>query len=299
MATDYILGIDGGGSKTLARLQHLPSGQCWEARGEASSLSLGVPQSVARILSLAEQLAEQAGCRTQDIRALAGLAGAGNPRFCTDAMAGFSGHFQQMTLCSDARTSAYGANLGEPVVVVALGTGSVAMVLDSRGGERQIGGWGLLVGDQGSGARLGVNAVSGLLWELDLHQGQAHSQLGKILKPQLGQDKAAILQWLASATPTHYAALVPTVLSLKDECPVAAQLFAAHLQEVQRLIAASRQHDQDLPLVLTGGLAEPTMAALTADTNLNLIRARGTALDGACLLARISDDVTLNKEEAK
>ncbi|MBT1064607.1 ATPase [Bowmanella sp. Y26] len=299
MQTQYILGIDGGGSKTLARLEHLASGKRWEARGEASSLSLGVPQSVARILSLAEELAEQAGCRTQDIVALAGLAGAGNPRFCADAMAGFCGHFKHITLCSDARTSAYGANLGEPVVVVALGTGSVAMVLDNHGGERQIGGWGLLVGDQGSGARLGVNAVTTLLWELDLHGGHAESKLGKMLKSQLGQDKPTILQWLAAATPTHYAALVPMVLSLKDQCAVAGQLFAAHLQEVQRLIAASRQHDQDLPLVLTGGLAEPTITALAADKNMNLIRARGTALDGACLLARKSEDVTLNNEEAK
>lgn len=293
----YILGVDGGGSKTLARLEHLPSGQQWEARGDASSLSLGVESAVAQILQLARQLAGQAGCDMQQMWALAGLAGAGNRHFRYQALELLERAFGKADIVSDAKTSAYGANLGQPAAVVALGTGSVAMVLDNTGRETMVGGWGLLVGDEGSGARLGVNAVSQLLWELDLQQSP--SQLGLYLMSVLGTQRAEILAWLAAANPTRFAALVPQILALKDCCPLAGRLYAGHLQEVRKLIMACRQYGPDIPLIVIGGLAQPTLTDLANETELNLMAARGSALDGACLLARQLAKDFLNDEEAK
>ncbi|MDF2176674.1 BadF/BadG/BcrA/BcrD ATPase family protein [Aliiglaciecola sp. CAU 1673] len=281
MSWQYFLGIDGGASKTVGRLHCVQSGERFEGRAEPSSLTLGVEKAVAEIVKLAQDLCKQAHCSTQDIYLVCGLAGAGEAALNQQATKALSAYFGEVEVLTDAKTSAYGANLGEPVAVVALGTGSVAMTLDKQGRERQIGGWGLLVGDEGGGARLGVNAVSALLWELDIH-AKPVTDTGRYLQSQLGQDADAILGWLRRATPTSYAALVPAILEKMEWCPLAQSLFQQHMQAVVRLIKAT---GDNLPVVLTGGLADISLKHLNEPLKSRVITARGTSLDGACLLA--------------
>ena len=281
MNFDYVLGIDGGGSKTSARLIHLPGKQQWEARGSASSLSLGVSLSLNVILGLANELAEQAGCELKQVFCVCGLAGAGEKALRNAAYDGLDDLFGQVEIMTDARTSAYGANQGEPVAVVALGTGSVAMALGSDGKERMLGGWGMLVGDEGGGARLGVNAIQAMLWELDLY-GKAKSDTATWLCGELGGNRSDILGWLRHATPTQFAGLAPGILERRQHCPLAGKLFDQHLQAVEKLIHAC---GDDLPLVLTGGLADISAQHLPQAIRSRLQTARGTSLDGACLLA--------------
>lgn len=282
MKTEYILGVDGGGSKTTARLVHIPSARSWEARAAASSLSLGLTRSVAVILELARELASRADCRLEQLRVVCGLAGAGEASLANQAHEAMASYFAHLEVMTDARTSAYGANHGEPVAVVALGTGSVAMLLDENGNETMIGGWGLLVGDEGGGARLGVNAINAMLWELDT-RGQPFSATGKWLCNQLGSNRSSILYWLRHATATQFAGLVPGVLEHVDECAQAKSLFADHMQAVERLIRATGEH---LPVVLTGGLAEISARHLSDPLRKRLIPAKGNSLDGACILAK-------------
>lgn len=281
MSWQFFLGIDGGATKTLGRLHAIDDGKTYEGRSGPSSLSLGVDAAVSTIVALAQELCRQAGCHSQQLYVVCGLAGAGESTLSQQARQALEAHFGQVDVVTDAKTSAYGANLGQPVAVVALGTGSVAMTLDEQGSERQIGGWGLLVGDEGGGARLGVNAVAAMLWEFDRH-GQAVSATGRFLQSQLGHSSDAILGWLRRATPTQYAALVPGILQHKDTCPLARQVFAQHMQGVERLIAST---EQQLPVVLTGGLAAISLAHLSSAAKSRVITARGSSLDGACLLA--------------
>ncbi|WP_088330032.1 BadF/BadG/BcrA/BcrD ATPase family protein [Lacimicrobium sp. SS2-24] len=281
MQCEYLLGVDGGGSKTTARLLHQPSGRSWEGRAAASSLSLGLTRSVAVILELARELAFRAQCDLNQMAVVCGLAGAGEVSLANQAHEAMASHFAQLQIMTDARTSAYGANAGKPVAVVALGTGSVAMMLDEQGQETMIGGWGLLVGDEGGGARLGVNAINAMLWELDT-RGKAESDLGRWLCSQLGTTRSAILYWLRHATATQYAGLVPGIVERMETCALAKTLFKAHMQAVERLICAT---GEQLPVVLTGGLADISAKHLHATLKTRVIPARGNALDGACILA--------------
>lgn len=281
MKSEYILGVDGGGSKTIARLVHLPSGKSWEGRAAASSLSLGLTRSVAVILELARELAFRADCELEQLCVVCGLAGAGESSLANQAHEAMDACFAHLEIMTDARTSAYGANGGEPVAVIALGTGSVAMTLDEQGKETMMGGWGLLVGDEGGGARLGVNAINAMLWELDT-RGKPQSELGKWLCSQLGNNRSAILYWLRHATATQFAGLVPGIIERLEHCQLAKALFDSHIQAVERLIQATGEH---LPVVLTGGLAQISASHLTAPLRARIMPARGTALDGACILA--------------
>ncbi|MDP4536316.1 BadF/BadG/BcrA/BcrD ATPase family protein [Alkalimonas collagenimarina] len=280
-ATNYILGVDGGGTKTVARLMNTSTGQSWQSHGGPSSLSFGIKPAVNSIVQQGNELARRAGIELSDISLVAGLAGACDSNLSTATQQALQSYFYQVETFSDAKTSAWGANQGKPVAVVALGTGSVAMTLDRDGKETLIGGWGLLAGDEGSGAKFGLNAVNALLWELDSRQPL--SPTAHYITTRVGDKRSDILHFLRSAKSTDFATLLPAIWSLHTTCSVAETLVQQHTQAVLRLINTL---DKQLPLMLIGGLAKISIPLLPKGIQQRVQPALGNSLDGACLLAQ-------------
>ncbi|PCI60222.1 MAG: ATPase [Gammaproteobacteria bacterium] len=294
----YVLGIDGGGTKTLTRLVNLKTQQSWQAQGGSSSLTNDFNGAIATIAGLCRQVVKQAHasenkssddeCDYQHISAVFGLAGAGNDKRVQQLIETLAMPFAQLSICSDARTSAYGANNGEAVAVVALGTGSVGMRLDGQGNSFLTGGWGFIAGDEGGGAKLGLAAVKITLTEFECHfeRNKTHQcELASQIMQFIGATRPEMLTWLSTAKPCDYAKFSPLVFALALICPVARKLLAEHIQAVEYLIDLTLANTQ-LPLVLLGGLAEVTKACLSTKYQQQLIAAKGDALDGACFLAQ-------------
>jgi glucosamine kinase len=280
----YVLGIDGGGSKTLARLVNLQSKQQWQAQGGSSSLTNDLTGAITTITSLCQQVVSQAQIDYQNISAVFGLAGAGNEERVQQLIESLAKPFAQLTICSDARTSAYGANNGAAVAIVALGTGSVGMRLCDNGYSQLVGGWGFVAGDEGSGAKLGLAAVKATLYEFE-QQGGFTSELTLQVSQVIGTNRPEMLTWLSAADPVDFAKLAPIVFAYALLCPLAKQLLERHLQAVEALITLTLA-DTKLPIVLLGGLAKVTQTYLAAKYQQQLSVPKGDALDGACLLAK-------------
>ena len=212
--------------------------------------------------------------------AVLGLAGANVP----EAVARLEGRlpFARVRIEPDMIVALKGA-LGEADgITAALGTGTVYAV--QRGGAvRMIGGWGFLLGDQGSGARIGRS-----LYEMALlaHDGIEATTplLGAVLAEAGGP--AEILAFGQRAAPSDFARQVPRVLEAAaagDPAGVAilAEAEAAVARTIDRL-----QADGPLPICFLGGLG-PVFAERLAGRYGGLIRPPlGTALDGALALAR-------------
>ncbi|MEW5682820.1 MAG: BadF/BadG/BcrA/BcrD ATPase family protein [Pseudomonadota bacterium] len=286
----WTLTVDGGGSKTLARLTHQPSGQLWQKQAGPASLTNDFALALANINQLTDSLCQQAGVDSSQLRCVMGLAGAGNPQQQQQATQQLAGRYQQLFITTDARTSMYGANLGQPVLVVALGTGSVAMRLLADGSEQQVGGWGFNIGDEGGGAWLGKRLVRELLWQVDSLAG-IQSPLLQQAAAHIGRHANTLLPWLKNASPNDFAALAPLVFEYAGRCEVADKLQQRHVAAVQQLIQAGREHFA-LPVVLLGGLSSRTAPLLDAPYRALLQPARGSALDGAYLLAQQLTDTT-------
>lgn len=281
----YILAIDGGGSKTLARLTDRAGQQLGQWQAGPAHLTNDLAAALDTLQQLLTAVLEQSQRPAQQISLVIGIAGAGDEglkRYCEMALQPFG--FHQLCITTDARTSLYGANAGQPVVAVALGTGSVAMRLDAQGNERQFGGWGFSIGDEGGGAAMGKAAVRSLLWDIDrlpAPPGLLSLELGK----QIGMEKNQLLAWLRQANANQYAALAPTVVRLAEQgCPQALQVLKKHAADVETLIQISHEHS-NLPVVILGGLAKVTAPYLSAAVQKCLIPSQGDALDGAFLLA--------------
>jgi len=286
---NYVLGIDGGGTKTLARLVNLKTQQSWQTQGGASSLTNDFNGAIATITHLCRDVISQAQiidkkCDNNIISAVFGLAGTGNKARVIQLRETLAMPFAHLTICSDARTSAYGANNGKAVAVVALGTGSVGMRLNENGNHHLTGGWGFQVGDEGGGAKLGLSAVKVCISELE-QQNKITSELAQHVSEIIGRERTAILTWLSTATPADFATFAPIIFSYSLVCPVAKKLLEQHLQAVEELIDLTLA-ETNLPLVLLGGLAEVTQKYIAAKYQHKLIKAKGDALDGACLLAK-------------
>jgi glucosamine kinase len=297
----FILGIDGGASKTLARLVNIQTGQYWHAQGGPSSLTNDFYGAISTITNLCQQVIHQAQkeeklsinednnpnnslCNYHNISAVFGLAGAENKERVQQLKEALAMPFVKLIICSDAKISAYGANNGEAVAIVALGTGSVGFRLDDNGDSYLVGGWGFTVGDEGSGAKLGLAAVQVTINELE-NKGTINSKLTQRISDVVGKERIAMLTWLSTAQPYDFAKFTPLVFSLASTCPVAKALLKQHLVAVEQLIQLTLAKTH-LPLVLLGGLAKATQPYLATKYQQYLITAKGNALDGACFLAQ-------------
>ena len=284
MTVQYILGIDGGGTKTIARLENLVSGETYEQQGGSSSLTSDFEGACITLMQLIEGLMTQATCTPPQVCVVMGLAGAGNQSQVTRLKRRLALPFAQLEIYNDARTSLFGANLGQPVAMVALGTGSVGARLDEGQKEHYVGGWGFPIGDEGSGAKLGFHAIQVLLQEIDTFDS-AKSKLAKFVLTQLGTEKDEILNWLRKSKPSAYAQLTTGIFELANTCPAAMSVVQQHVKDVESLIQLARK-EQDIPVVIMGGLAKETLKYLPDCTTAYCQLQMGSSLDGACLLAK-------------
>jgi glucosamine kinase len=273
------LGIDGGGTGCRAAVAD-GEGRIL-GRGEGASANIwSDPEGALRnILSAAQAAADAAGADVAALHAVLGLAGA-NVAATVENLAPRL-PFARTRIESDAVIALRGALGPEDGITAAIGTGSVFGV-QRAGAIRMIGGWGFLLGDQGSGARIGRALLERALLA---HDGLAPAS--PLMTAVLGESggPAGLVAWSRSAVPADYARLVPRILDAAETDPAAAAVLAeadaAIAGAIDRLMA-----DGALPLCFLGGLGR-AFAARLAPRYSGLIREpRGTGLDGALALAR-------------
>ncbi len=295
----FLLGIDGGGSKTLALLCDAQGAELATASSGPAHLTNDLPGACATVIQLISSILQTAQLTPSQVVLVVGIAGAGDEQLKLHLRSALRPEqFARCYVTTDAKTSLYGANCGAPVVAIALGTGSVAMRLDQSQQEQQVGGWGFSIGDEGGGAAMGKAAVRAALWELDCHP-DSYSKLAQYIFSVIGQNKTAMLTWLRQANANQYAALAPTVIELAASCPAALGVLRKHAADVELLIKATRA-DTDLPVVVLGGLAAATVPYLSGQVRGCCQSAKADSVRGAIFIARqLADSVTRCPEPTK
>lgn len=164
--------MDGGGTKTHAVIVGAHGEQIAEHFGGPSNFQIiGVEKASETIVSLIQSCCESAGCSVKDVSAVAcGLTGAGRAgdqkRMAEGLMkyaAQKKSKLKRVIVESDARIALEGAFKGGAGIILIAGTGSIAFGKDAKGNVHRVGGWGRILGDEGSGyyiGRLGLTAVT-------------------------------------------------------------------------------------------------------------------------------------------
>jgi N-acetylmuramic acid 6-phosphate etherase len=179
-------------------------------------------------------------------------------------------------------------------VVLAVGTGAVALGVDAGGTVRRVDGHGLLLGDAGGGASIGRQGLRAALRALE----------GAGPATALTDPAGAVLDG-RPITPAELAAFAPAVLAAADDGDaVAGRIVDAAVAELAATARAAADSVDSLALgassdallapevALVGGLAAPLADRLRA-AGLTLHDPQGDALDGLLILAA---DVTTAHE---
>jgi glucosamine kinase len=280
-----LLGVDGGGTSCRARLCAFSGEVLGEATTGPANLLLGVPQSFAEILGATTQCLAQAGLPRsslgQTVACLA-LAGASEPTHLAMAQA-YPHPFRRVVITTDAHAACLGAHGDHDGGVIIAGTGTVGWAVVG-GTAHRVGGWGMPISDEGSGAWLGCEAVRRLLWSLD---GRiAPTPLLRALGEKFGNNPHAVVSWAHTAVPGDFGSLAPDIFdhATRDD-PIARELISLAAGHIDKL--AERLSDIGaMRLALVGGCAPFLTAALNKQTMSHLVEPAGDALSGALHLAR-------------
>ncbi len=167
----YVIGLDGGGTKTLGVLVSGSGTIIARETGESSNIQAIGAEKLAQVLAdLVGQLTAAAGLRVEEIDHLyAGLAGAGRPadREVISKIVSDNRLAKNHTIDTDAAAALAGAFAGGPGIIVISGTGAICFGKDEAGTLYRCGGWGYLLGDEGSGYYIGQQALIAALKDLD------------------------------------------------------------------------------------------------------------------------------------
>jgi len=155
----YALGVDGGGSKTLAVVVDASGNECGRGlAGSSNYAAVGISQAMYAIRSALEEAVQMAGCTLPLQAAWLGLAGIDRSGDYDILFPHLQCIAKIVHLTNDAELVLSGLPEGVGIALIA-GTGSIALGRDRHGTIVRAGGWGHIVGDEGSGYDLGRHCL--------------------------------------------------------------------------------------------------------------------------------------------
>ncbi|BDA68956.1 hypothetical protein RIVM261_016360 [Rivularia sp. IAM M-261] len=308
-----VLGIDGGGTKTVCLLMN--SQKQILGRGEVGASnyqSIGANAALISIESAIKAAIEQTGKIPGKIEVKAiclGLAGAGRSKDIEVIQAIVRGLQQSPNLpiewispnniiiCHDALTALVGGIANDVGIVVAAGTGTIVFGRNEQGQTKRVGGWGYILGDEGGAYYI---AVAGMKAAMRAYDGRELStSLVEDFKNKLGLESIEELievVYRRGWGVREIASLAPVV----DNAAVNGDEVAKRIidEGVRELVKATKVVvtelvGDDFEIVTVGSvwkgksnIREKFIASINAEFgNLRVILPRYEPAYGACLLA--------------
>ncbi len=181
----HVLGIDAGGTKTLALLADETGRVVASAAGAGANLRTHGELEVEKVLHALVEEAEGESGKRADAVAL-GIAGADRPDDHTvlRAILRRIGFRDRVVVTNDARVAFVAGSRDRVGLAVVCGTGSIAWGRNAAGEIARAGGWGWHVGDEGSGFWIGERAIRAALRGADGRA--APTSLGEALLAHFG-----------------------------------------------------------------------------------------------------------------
>jgi glucosamine kinase len=280
---NYLVGIDGGGTGCRAVVcdrhgKHLGTGSA----GPANIMS-NFEAAQINIVSACENAFNNANIPTSaiaDADAFLGLAGANAGDYSKRTKENLP--FRNCIIENDAVISLEGAIGAEDGAVAIIGTGSV-FIYRIDGIVRTIGGWGYMIGDLGSGSRLGRE----LLQETLLAYDKIHdvTDLTEHLLTQFNGNPTDIVEYAHNAQPSEFGVFAPLIFEyakLRD--PVAQKILRNAVRDVEETLEAILVDDHH-KFCMLGGLGKLYADLVNSNLKKRIHPPLGNATSGAAALA--------------
>jgi glucosamine kinase len=236
----YLIGVDGGGSGTRIVVTDLQKNILAKGKGLPSALSLGRDRAWRSIIDTLLMTFSSENIPIPMLHECAiglGLSGVNNSNWKAEFQLLNPG-FKIIEIDTDGYTTLLGAHEGKAGSIVALGTGSIGMILKKNGLRTSVSGWGFPSGDEASGSWLGLKAIN--IAEQVLDQRLKSSPLSNRILSICGSDEQKLLSWLSFANQNTLATLAPLVFEAAkiDNDQLAIDLLNLASHEVEKMALA-------------------------------------------------------------
>ena len=258
-----VVGVDGGGTRTRVLLADANGNVLARTEGAATSLQPGHEAVAADIIKvlIADVLAMAERTETRPAVCVVGVAGAGQERAAQALWSALATRriADDVSVQADATIAmddAFGDSAG---VLLIAGTGSVAFSRAPDGRLERCGGWGPVVGDEGSAGWLGRRTLSVITAAQDGREPET-ALTGAVLTALELESLEELIPWAADATPGKLATLVPVVAQVASTGDLRANaLISLCVEELAlhvRTLARRCFMDERaaIPVALAGGL---------------------------------------------
>ncbi|MYD08785.1 MAG: hypothetical protein F4X02_01960 [Chloroflexi bacterium] len=303
MSGPLFLGIDGGGSTLRVAVVGLELETLTTVSGPSANPNLiGHAAAQALIRRCVNQALAQANATPADISAAAiGIAGASNTHSRDWLAQTLKPALPQSLLApsSDLEIALVGALAQRYGILLLAGTGSAVYGVAPDGAHLQIGGWGYLLGDDGSSYWIGRQLLRHVIAVYDAGAPVERDPLSRRCLNALGLEQPReLIAWLYrrdEAPAARIAGLTRIVIDCANEgCDAAMEILDRAASILVALVAAMRERLDyaEAPLAFAGGL-------LDNDNYLSNLAAKQLGLDsrplaqhppviGAALLAKMA-----------
>lgn len=207
------LGLDGGGTSTTVVATDAAGRELARVRGASGIVDPADPAACAGALAdLIRRALDAAGAAPPAAALCCALAGAGREperRVVRDALARLE-LAAEIRVVGDIEAAFHDAFGAGPGLLLIAGTGSIAWGRAEDGRSARAGGWGHLLGDEGSGYALGLAALRAVV---RAHDGRAPATdlREPVMRHTHARAPEELIAWAASAAKADVAALAPRV----------------------------------------------------------------------------------------
>ena len=248
----YIMGIDGGGSKTRALLYNctdMKPENFIEADSSTNHHVIGFTNASNVLREIIDSLMED----ERNTFIIVGLAGL-DSKYDREIWSRYLNRtYKRSLLLHDVHISLFAASYGEPGIIVISGTGFNVYGWDGVS-EWYAGNWGWKVGDDPSGYRIGRDALNYILRYLDgrVEECIFYNDIMSYLRLASRDD---LIAWIYNARPGQIADLSKMICKHYQHDPVAKRIIDRAVEEaVLSVKAVISKLDGDYPVNYTGGM---------------------------------------------
>ncbi len=252
----FTAGIDGGGTKTALLCQTL-DGQTLLAKtyGAFNLNAIGEANFRALLQEITADLRKLGTCCSLCI----GAAGVSNQRMRELVMEELSAEeIGCWDLVGDHWIALQGALEGQPGICLISGTRSICCAMGTDGPQIRLGGWGHLMGDEGSAYRIGRDGLEAVAGYMD--GIRPRTILSELLNRELGlKSRTDLIAYVYRDGKSHIAALAPLVeQAAKQDDSVANRILSDNASALADLVigAADQAGLTCAPVALMGRMLE-------------------------------------------
>jgi N-acetylglucosamine kinase-like BadF-type ATPase len=281
----YILGFDGGGTKTECILEDADGKLLARATtGPSNPLRTGYMRAWFALGEAADSVMARQKIKAMQIGAVcAGLGGAGRPGVVRRVTTYFEKSFPnaEVLVTTDLEIALEAAFAGGEGILLLAGTGSAAFGRDANGRTARAGGRGPWFSDEGGAFDIGRRAVQAIALA-DEHRGPETALTRRILSPNVWRDWTLLLEAVAKNPDDVFPKIFPFVAQQADKADAVSQkiLSEAALSLAGLAFSVARElgwQDRAFSIAKSGGVYGRSKffdAAIEAEVGKALPQAR-------------------------